>query len=609
MDPKAETLELLSAYVCGDVTPDERAAVEQLVASDAAAQALSCELRELSETLKLGRKPVRAELLAALKRRVHEKTVQRTGELAVEALLSASLSNDLSARESELLNAHLNKNPHARAELESLRFAATQSNQGQKKLSDDFSKKLAERLNAKLPAAARVGAAARTASTVSSKSAPISGERPSLRVFAQPETHWRRTAWAGAAIAALVAFGFGLSQWNSGKTNAPMAKSPDTAPKESIEVAKAPVETTPDHRNSPESLPPPKAPDVANGPKNAPENHDVPKIAPDKTPAPVQQHELADPKTQTQPLNPQQVPQTPQKTIVNNDDVPQKPVAPPKHNVEVVGVPIQTTPNTLANTDPKTVAETNPKTTVAPNTSNTSAKTLDPNNGVDTAITNPTHTSTGGGTIAQQNPLTPDKKTMSDNNTTIAPIAGKAVVSLLSDGGNVQITTPDAKIVSAVKGLEVVSGSQINSDQSRVQLLLPGGTVWLNKSTRVALMTIGKETTLSLISGQLAFQGTGAITVNADNKAVTVSRAYDVDLKVENNALVTTVLSKSARIVYNGKTETPQAGSMVTAKFDSEPMQKSAIVKFADWHTDMDRIITSDPPAQGKNRSGTTRKK
>jgi anti-sigma factor RsiW len=608
VEGKIETLELLSAYVCGDVTPDERAAVELLLKDDAAAQALSRELRALSETLKLGRKPVSAELLSALKRKVHEKTVARQGELAVEALLSASLTNDLTAREREVLDAHLNKNPHARKELESLRYASTQLNQGGKKPSDDFSKKLAERLNAKLPATARVGTAAKQPASLSAKSAPISGERPSLRVYAKPETPWRRYAIAGAAIAALIALGVGYSQFGTTKPGSSIAKNGETPTKDPAVAIQ--------HNDKIENKLPPK--DVSQEPPRAPAdvthvdpvNAPLPKkIQPELAPAPVQR-DVAVPKSQPNvaPDAPN-VPQTLPKNVVNNDvqQVPQIPPAPPRQNgIEVVQVPA---PSTTTGDGPK-VAVADPKTSTPQNTAPKTQADLPP--GVETA-NNVQRTGTGG-TGVGLTPNTQIKAPSNDKTTPVVPATNMAVIAVLNGRGNVQIKSGDAAAHAAEKGEGLARGSQITTDQSRVELLLPSGAkLWINAGSHAEIGTVTREQIqLTLRAGQIAFNAQGTpsvVSVLTDNSGISVLRASEVDVRIEGASLVASVINKKATIVKNGKNEPVNANTKVVVPFAAaEPVQKSAL-EYVDWHIDMEKTITSDNNAQGKNRSGQTNKK
>lgn len=609
MEGKVETLELLSAYLCGDVTPAERAAVEQMLAGDPAARELARDLRAFSAALNQGRKPLRAELLAELKRRVEEQVAARTGELSLEALLSASLSNDLNALERERLNTHLNANPRARAELESLRHAATCLNQGEQKVSDAFARKLAERLNAKLPAAAQVGAAARKPASVSAKSAPVSSERPSLRVYAQPENPWRRAAWAGAAIAALIALGVGVSRWTDNKpASQPIAGTHGTDVE--VPVVANHQDTPPEKQNvarKDPSLEPPHQPDVANktiepAPKNTPPEH-----------APVPTPKLVDLPAPNAPLAPDVAPENAPRQPKNNIVVEnQKPIAPPKPVPVAIAqgpviVPVPVAPNTDVNSGtpgPKTVADaTKPAAPTAP------PKTaLEPATG-DTVAVGPTHRIGTGGSGAAQ-PAT--KATTADKTTALIPIDGHAVVAVLKDGGNAQAISGGATRSLKV-GDVLAPGTQINSDKSRIELLLPGlAKVWLNSGSRVELASIGRELNLTLTAGQIAYaaQGGSTVSVFTDNKSVSVTRAADVDVKFEGTSLVASVLSKKATVTKNGKSDSVNSGSKAVASFNpAEPLQKSPLANYVNWHIDMEMTVTSDGPAQGKNRGGKTRKK
>ncbi|MGD0092719.1 MAG: hypothetical protein ABSE73_22640, partial [Planctomycetota bacterium] len=172
------TRELLGAYLCGDVTPEERVAVEQLLAADGAAQAEARELQALRGVLSHGERAAGPALISTLRLRVEQACAGQARELAVAPqALPAAMPGF-----AEFLK------------------------QGERPVSDALAKKLAEQLSAALPSAG-IGRMA-TAQRQSRREAT-----PTVRVYAVPRNPWRaRLAWAGAAAAALVMLGVGLAR-------------------------------------------------------------------------------------------------------------------------------------------------------------------------------------------------------------------------------------------------------------------------------------------------------------------------------------------------------------------------------------------------------------
>src|SRR5947209_2318001 len=108
-DVKIEAL--LGAYLCSDVTPEERTAVEAHLAQDSGLMALLGEYKELVRLLERNELHVTPEMAAELKKRVFEKINDLAANAGTLPLLSASLSNDLSKEDARALRKYLGAHP------------------------------------------------------------------------------------------------------------------------------------------------------------------------------------------------------------------------------------------------------------------------------------------------------------------------------------------------------------------------------------------------------------------------------------------------------------------------------------------------------------------
>jgi hypothetical protein len=158
--------ELLGAYLSGDVTPEERAAVERLKAEDASLQELAHSLGDLLPLLSQGQHPVSPALQVQLRERIK---MSIAADLKLDALLK----------------------------------------KGELAVSASLSQKLAARLRARLPEAALPSSNVVTNLALSGR---MQSATPSLRIYAAPHNPWhKRMVVAGLASAAAAALAVGLS--------------------------------------------------------------------------------------------------------------------------------------------------------------------------------------------------------------------------------------------------------------------------------------------------------------------------------------------------------------------------------------------------------------
>jgi len=581
MKSGVEVRELLGAYACGDLTPEERIAVERFLAASGDAETEMRELKALLTLLAQGARPVTAALLAELRQRVERAASAASTPETSAYLLSASLTGDMGADELKRLDSYLASHPEAHRELKALGEFSRFLTQGQRPVGDELAHRLAERLTAAgAPVCARPAA-----------------ERPSRRaaaaisVYAAPHKAWRaRLAWCGAAVAALVALAVVAAHL--------LAPKPGSMAKEQLPPrieGEAPVAN--DNRPGAEGQ-------RAVGNNQQPRQDDI--AAPRNTqPKDVLPRPENAPEVAKQPGNQPRVPE--QKTdgaVAHGQDAratkgqpPEKSPAPSPPKTEpfqAVTQPVKTPRSPGADPGPQPVeappVANGQQPRSSPGTGGTSGGvTVGPNAGATTQA-------------AAQNTTTVD------NTPTPAP-ANMAVVLTTKDG-NVQARMPGGELTVLSPERELPSGTVITSE-GRAGLRLPGeGRLWINSGTSLTLTMIGsQETVVTLNRGEISYEppASGSLTVNAGNAQV--SKAKKVDVKVENAALTAYVLDRTALVGPKGKQLPIGSGRKATVALAGTDMPHSeATTGIAPdvWSYDLKVIRTpasSTPDGRSKIRS------
>jgi len=174
MAMKENVRELLGAYLCGDITPEERVAVERILAVDRDAQAEARELKALLGLLSRSARAVSPALVSALRLQVERACAEQACEPEVGEQVSQAF----------------------------LRFLK----QGERPVSEELVSKLAARLSAALPGAG-IGREVVTRAPSRREAAQT------VRVYVVQRKGWRtRVAWAGVAAAALIALVLGVAR-------------------------------------------------------------------------------------------------------------------------------------------------------------------------------------------------------------------------------------------------------------------------------------------------------------------------------------------------------------------------------------------------------------
>lgn len=575
--------ELVGAYLCGDVTPEERVAVERLLAADAGARAEARELKALRPVLACGERPVPAALLAAVRLRVAELSAARTCVPEGALLLSAGLSGDTEAREKELLTRYMAGHPEARLEAQSLREFSQWLKRGERPVSDGLSGSLTERLSAALPAAG-IGR------QVSARqvSARLSAE-PAVRVYAAPRNVWRgRLAWLGAAAAALVALAFGLAwllQTRPGGTPTAVKQQQDSPRSGGLQPDGAKEVVAPGPAVGPGELVERREAQTGNG-----------KV--------VQQEPRRDVAPEPRTPGGKSAARDARDVVVEPQQAPRAPGVMPERVTE--------TQRPVRPRDKEEVAHGNNNGAAAqqPGAQQSVSPPRPPaRHGDGTGVAVQVGGAAQNGTVAQAPGA--DENVSKAAVETLPPDAAEV---LLTRDGYVQARTPEGAPVTLTKGQRVASGSQILTDQGRVGLLLPGdGRLWVNGGSSLTLRIRGQETEVTLVRGEIAYRpgGGGSLSVKAENAFATNAKAADV--KIEGNALKVFVLDKEAAVGGKGKGAVRVgSGSQATVALNgNEPVRKDAFAGRPDaWKDDLDtvKIITNENDPRGKTRArGRTR--
>lgn len=567
--------ELLSAYLRNDTTPEERVAIERRLAEDPKLKALSAELSELLTLLKQGERPVTDTMVATLRERINKQVAQVTDEVTVRALVAASLTGDVNSREKELVEQYLAKHPSGRAELASLKNFNAVLSKGEFKPKSDLSARLAERMRAKLPEAMT-----RTAKV--DDAVPASAPRTTVRFYVAETSPWKsRLAW-GAAAAIALALGTGAALQLFGNKQDNIAKQGGNDPQPAPEIAKKDNGPDGSQKNvlpeqeivvdlNPPKLPAPLPENVTPAPKNVATNNQNPNVqapeqlaprgtVPDKkvvehqprlTPAPMHQNDPVEPKE----------PKAPEERVTQNE-------TPPGVN-EPAPNPQQPAPPPRL--DPK----------------DNNGIAFNPGTGVINPALNPD---------TVQNPLAaPGVDPLATNEPDPALSAdGVAVVGAVL--GNVQARNPaTGKTESVRQGDKLPTSSEVFTGEGQIALVMPdNGKLWVNRNSGLTFTLKGKAASVQLNSGEIAYRGNAAITVNSGNR---ISEGKAINVKVQDNRITLSAMEGTAKVTGT-KTPLPvPKGMQGIASLNTEelPAKAAAYVGQPDaWRMDLEKAVTSE---------------
>ena len=614
MDQESQTDQLLGAYLSGEMLPEESTLIGQRLENEPDLRAHVLQMREVLEVLKQGRRPVSEELSAQLRQRVNKLVAEQANKLALDALVTASLSQDLDQHEQLRVEKYLSHNPAAEQHFNSLRELNLLLKKAELPIRRDLSQKLVQRLAKHLPAAALKGIDKRSVRAVSS-----------VRVFAAPEDVWqKRLRWAGlAAAVALIALG--------------AAKLAGKLPATHNQITKQDIPPgigVPDEKENPvPEIQPSNGIAVAPGPKDV-----VPGLVPPKdsvpsqnVPKPVQiveVHKLNDPSRAVQPM-PLQIEKVVDKGVVlppaaGNDpfapqpqqikpppleDLPGHPFAYSNSNPQtrsIVPIPSVQNPNVSTPTPPApTPPVVKPLAPITPVASvPTPVVTIDtpapapivpkiPVAQSDPAVVSPAP-SDPVAVVTPPKPA-PIKDPANTPGGTIQAPPNMAVVGTIKDADT--ITQENGNIVLHVRQ-PVASGAIISTDHARAALVLPGnGRLYLNHNTILTLDIQNTQTNVNLTSGQVAFKG-GSGAFSLTSFGVDVTNAHgSVDIQIQDNTLVVTVLDKTATVGPKGKVVQVTKGTKAVAflnNSDSAPKKEPNTADIT-WHDDL--ILPGDTSA------------
>lgn len=600
--------ELLGAYLAGDIRPEERAAVERLLSDDPETRAVLDSLRDVLGSVQNADHPV----TDAMSRQLRERLAPLLADEVTSAAIGSALAGELTATEQDQLKRYLREHPDEKSRMSAMRNTAQWMKKNQPVGTDAMSAALRERLAAKIPAlrglesqVSRETTLVKTPTLPKTLPATARTTSSSLRVVAKDEPWKRRFVWgAAAAAAASVALAFGIARIfdtskptiaKSGTTKDVTPKQTDTlpetqfAPKVEEHVVDGPAPKLNNNQIPPPlPLPPQDAPVVHNddtqknllNPKTPAPQDRITEKTPRKTPIVIPQEER-DPFTPKTPAP--KVTENEPKTAPKLDEVVpnvQQPKAPSNDIVDnrtTQGVAIPIGPAVASQKPPSPPTNTN---TTATNTGN---GTLD---GPQVSSTKPN--------------VNPTKTATSDvprDAMTVASVKNGSV-SATPEKGEPQTLT------SAQVSMQLSSGTElITSQTSRIVLDLPDGRLWVNTSSRLRVRISGSATTVELGGGQFAFESSkGSLSVMTAGQTV-VTAAKNVDVRLENGALVTVVLGERATVKGKRVERGQQATVMNPASTDA-PTVKAADGVATAWRDDDPAMApANDNPAKGKSKS------
>lgn len=570
-----ETRELLSAYACGDVSPEQRVAVERLLASGGDAETELRELKALLPSLAQAERPVSGVLMGALRKRIEALHAKQSREPVAAVLLSASLTGDVDASEKALVNQYLLDHPAAQIEQRSLREFTGLLKQGELPVSAALMARFTERLAGALPVSRPVSVPQKRITQVLKVQARES--EPTVRVLASTRTYvWRpRLVWTGAAVAALLAVAFGL--WRLLESRA--------------------TDSTAIANQNKNEAPAPVVPQVV---KDMPKVQD-PGIAP--VPEVVQQRT---PEADRPPVAHDQTPVPLPRDAVQN-------IAPPPQDV------VKREPRPTLGTKEPYVAQTPtlqprdrtpPKNGIAP-------REQPPVVNQQTPQTPTPHSSGGGGggsLVIPANPAVVNATDTPANQTPTTDVPANSAVVLRQADGNVQAQWPGAAAKVLADNDVVPSGATITTAQGRVGLTVPGGAkLFVNSDSSLTVRFSGSETTVTLVRGEVAYRSSGAGTLSllaSTGNNASVTKAKYADIRIAGSTMETNVLNGSAKVSVNGKDTTiPKDNKATVALAGNEAPRKETITGRPPdtWSYDLDRTTVNTSDGRG-GRSRTSRR-
>ncbi len=575
--------ELLSAYLADDVTPDERAQVERRLAIDSDFRERLSDLQNLVALLRQGERPVTAEMLADFRRRIEQHLCAPAGRAIFAHLVSCSVIGDLTETERSVLEIYLNQHPEARNEVVSLSAMSTFLKKGERKASATAPRTLAERLSAKIPAAALAPVLPEATETVKLQLQPAAGSgQPTIRVFVAQESPWRSRVRRMAALAALLALSTGAvlgvrALIRQNPSNTTLAK--DTPPNANQEVP-APnlnAEQSPVERR------------LALGPI-------------DRAHVPLSQ----DPQIQAPPI-------VPASAGGNGGNGGNEDVAPQDHNRTSQQIPETVVPK-KQNTPRVTP---NPYGGSGQQDSHIAPEDLKPTPTPEPKYPQPQNQSgpeNGGGGAVLPPASVAEKKEEPKASDPLAPKDNVMLVAVMRDGQDqAQVATADGTGTIHLNQA-IPSGSDITTGNTRLALILPeGGRLWIGAHTKVHVDLKGTNTHAKLNTGQIAYRApaVGAMTLD-DSTGVQVADAdglLDIKNDPDTKVFQTSVQTGKAKVLRNkSASKTVNPGIAAVVKPDAESITTLSLAALSGdrpdkWRDDL--VVSGDNP-DGTPKLGVT---
>jgi len=599
MDHDVHVDELLSSYLVDDISPDERAAVERQLSHDRLFRERLTELRDLVALLQLGERPVTPEMLADFERRIDRHLRAPAGRAVFAHLVSCSVANDLTDTERSVLEIYLTRNPSARNEVVSLRAMSRFLKSAERRPSEQAARKLAERLCAKLPAAALTPVLPQPAETVEMQlQIPESAQKPTVRIFVARENPWpRRVRRAAAAIAALIAISagvlFGLRALLRPAAETPVAVTPEQS---------NPTPT----RDGAGSIPQPNDTPIEKAAQSERE------LADGNLPNPIVRPQPDSPSVP--PIVENRLPDTGLTPSGKVGDVTARLNKPKQHGPNIEDRTNTVHPRPSDSKDKELADEYKP----TPEPPFPPSQQVDPDH---KSQPNTNGGGAGGGVVpnpqAQNNPQ-PQPPNNPAAQPPDAPLNDGMIVAVVRDGA-VQATTA-AGPQTVQTGQQLPSGTDITTDTSRVAFKLPGdGRLWVNRHSSLNVQFNGPNTTVHLNSGQISYRAPlgGSLTVNQPSGVQVADANGTIDILSDpaSKTMVASVIDHTAKVVHKSKAATTlKKQTKATVKLDADDTQVTAFANRPDqWHADLvvdgdnpdgsPLIPFSNPPANSKEKS------
>lgn len=603
--------ELLGAYLAGDIRPEERAAVERLLSDDLETRAVLESLRDVLGSVQHADCPV----TPAMSRQLRERLAPLLADEVTSAALGSALAGELTAPEQEQLKRYLREHPDEKTRMSAMRNTAQWMKKNQPVASDAMSAALRERLAAKIPALRALETqVSRETTMVKTPPIPLPTAKParaattsSLRVVAKDDPWKRRFVMGAAAAAASVALAFGIARVF--ETKPEIAKNgtltpKEIAPKQSDPLPEAPNTPVPDQNvvegETPKLLPPKTNEIQPPLPQNAPVVvKEEPKGVAPRVPTP-QEHVVIETPKKSIPI-PQErdvdpfTPKTPAPEVTIKEPTTPKAIDAPVPINSVVRAPVNEVATGNENRSPNGVPIP-----LGPGGQSVPPPRPPMNSTDGTAVASGTGEGVRNSSlpkVTETIPTTPTKAATNEAGISVFSVKNGSV-SAQAEGGEQQTLT------AAQVGSQLASGTElITSQTSRIVLDLPDGRLWVNQSSRLRVRTSGSTTTVELGGGQFAFETSkGSLVVNTAGQAV-VTAAKNVDVRLENGALITVVLGERATI-KGKKVERGQQATVMNPASPDQPTVKPADGIATNWRAEDEQLApANDNPAKGKSKS------